>query len=253
MKRRFLALTVSLFMVLPNQSHALFGVGDIVFDPSVFGETVMAATESVNQTLKQVEQYALQLQQYENEIKNTVAPAAYLWDQSNATIGKVMGMVDTLNYYKTQAGNLDGYLNKFQNTGYYRSSPCYSVNGCSAADQKTISDNQTLGSEAQKKANDAVLRGVDQQQTQLAADAAQLSRLQSSAQSAQGQMEAIGYANQLASSEINQLMQIRGILLAQQTATATRAEVVVDREAQQQAADALFLSGKYTKNSGRRW
>jgi P-type conjugative transfer protein TrbJ len=251
MKRRILA--IGLCLLLPNQSNALFGVGDVVFDPSVFGEAVMTATESVNQTLKQVEQYSLQLQQYENEIKNTVAPAAYLWDQANATIDKVMGMVDTLNYYKTQAGNLDGYLSKFQNTGYYRSSPCYSANGCSAADRQAISDNQTLGSEAQKKANDAVLRGVDQQQTQLAADAAQLSRLQSSAQSAQGQMEAIGYANQLASSEINQLMQIREILLAQQTSTATRAEVVVDREAQQQAADALFLSGKYTKNSGRRW
>ena len=57
MKRRLLALTVGLFMVLPNQSHALFGVGDIVFDPSVFGETVMTAVENVNQTMKQVEQY----------------------------------------------------------------------------------------------------------------------------------------------------------------------------------------------------
>ena len=181
MKRRILA--ISLCLLLPNQSHALFGAGDVVFDPSVFGEAVMTATESVNQTLKQVEQYSLQLQQYENEIKNTVAPAAYLWDQANATIGKVMGMVDTLNYYKTQTGNLDGYLSKFQNTGYYRSSPCYSANGCSAADRQAIANNQTLGSEAQKKANDAVLLTVDQQQTQLAADAAQLSRLQSSAYS----------------------------------------------------------------------
>jgi P-type conjugative transfer protein TrbJ len=251
MKRQFLALSV--FMLLPNQSSALLGVGDVVFDPSVFGETVMTATESVNQTLKQVEQYSLQLQQYENQIKNTVAPAAYVWDQANATISKVMGMVDTLNYYKSQAGNLDGYLSKFQNTGYYRSSPCYSANGCSATDQQAISNNQVLGSEAQKRANDAVLRGVDQQQTQLAADAAQLSRLQSSAQGAQGQMEALGYANQLASSEINQLMQIREILLAQQAATATRAEVVVDREAQEQAASDLFRSGAYTKSSGRNW
>jgi hypothetical protein len=34
---------------------------------------------------------------------------------------------------------------------------------------------------------------------------------------------------------------------------AMREAVIVDREAQQQAADALFLSGKYTRNSGRRW
>jgi conjugal transfer/entry exclusion protein len=48
-------------------------------------------------------------------------------------------------------------------------------------------------------------------------------------------------------------MQIRGILLAQQTATATRAEVVVDKEAQEQAAADLFRSGTYTKSSGRKW
>ena len=94
MKRRLLA--IGLCLLLPNQSSALLGVGDVVFDPSVFGQAVMTATESVNQTLKQVEQYSLQLQQYENQIKNTVAPAAYVWDQANATISKVMGMVDTL-------------------------------------------------------------------------------------------------------------------------------------------------------------
>jgi len=57
----------------------------------------------------------------------------------------------------------------------------------------------------------------------------------------------------LASSETNELMQIRGILLAQQAAAATRNQVVVDQEAQQQAADALFLSGKLSKSSGRSW
>jgi conjugal transfer/entry exclusion protein len=48
-------------------------------------------------------------------------------------------------------------------------------------------------------------------------------------------------------------MQIRGILLAQQTATATRAAVVVDREAQEQAAGSLFRSGKLGKSPEREW
>jgi len=36
----------------------------------------------VAQTLKQIEQYQTQLQQYENMLQNTMAPAAYIWDQA---------------------------------------------------------------------------------------------------------------------------------------------------------------------------
>lgn len=53
-------------------------------------------------------------------------------------------------------------------------------------------------------------------------DASTLQRLQASAQGAVGQMQAIGYANQLASQQANQLLQIRGLLMAQQNAMATR-------------------------------
>jgi P-type conjugative transfer protein TrbJ len=63
-----------------------------------------------------------------------------------------------------------------------------------------------------------------------------LQRLQSSAQGASGQLQAIGYANQLASHQANQLLQIRGLLIAQQNVVATRNKALADREAQQQAA-----------------
>jgi P-type conjugative transfer protein TrbJ len=48
-----------------------------------------------------------QLQQYENQLQNTVAPAAYIWDQAQSTINGLMNAVDTLNYYKTQLGSVD--------------------------------------------------------------------------------------------------------------------------------------------------
>ena len=258
MKIRYLAL--SLFLLSPNQSSALFGIGDVVFDPSAFANTTLSAIEDVNQTLQQVQQYqaqlqqyATQLQQYQTEIQNTVAPAAYLWDQANSSVNQVMGMANTIGNYTSQAGSLANYLAQFQNVAYYRSSPCYSASGCSATGQQALAATQATGSAAQKSANDAVFNLLNQQQQQLSTDAANLASLQSSAQGANGQMQALGYANQLASSEINQLMQIRAILIAQQAAAATRAEVVNDQEAQKQAADALFLSGKLTKSSGQSW
>lgn len=109
-------------------------------------------------------------------------------------------------------------------------------------------NSQTYGSEAQKRANDAVLRGVDQQQTALQNDARQLVHLQQQAQGATGQMAAIQYANQLASAQTNQLLQIRGLLVAQQNADVTRSAVITDREAQQAAASLHLRRGSFKKS-----
>ena len=77
-----------------------------------------------------------------------------------------------------------------------------------------------------------------------------MQRLQSAAQGATGQMQAIGYANQLASQQANQLLQIRGLLIAQQNAVTTRMQAEADREAQQQAArESVFDMGAPTNRS----
>jgi P-type conjugative transfer protein TrbJ len=63
-------------------------------------------------------------------------------------------------------------------------------------------------------------------------------------------VEAIGYANQLASQQANQLLQIRGLLIAQQNAVTTRMQAQADLEAQQQAArDSIFDMGAKTNRS----
>jgi P-type conjugative transfer protein TrbJ len=90
-----------------------------------------------------------------------------------------------------------------------------------------------------------VFRGLDQQQTAIKSDATQLRRLQSAAQGADGQMAALGYANQLASHQTNQLMQIRALLIAQQNAATTKAQVEHDRQSQADAAAASLRNGSY--------
>ena len=84
-------------------------------------------------------------------------------------------------------------------------------------------------------------------------DATQLQRLQSAANGAQGQMEAIGYANQLASHQSNQLLQIRGLLIAQQNAVATRNQALADREAKEAAASDQIRAGTFHPSTGRTW
>ena len=80
-----------------------------------------------------------------------------------------------------------------------------------------------------------------------------LQRLQANAQGATGQMAAIQYANQLASNQANQLLQLRALLIAQQTADATRNQVLADREAQQQAADQSWRKDTLTPVTHSNW
>ena len=225
-----------------------------VIDGTNLSQNIMTAIESVAQTLKQIEQYSTQLQQYQNQLQNTMAPAAYIWDQAQSTINGLMNAVNTLDYYKAQLGSLDSYISKFQDVNYYKGSPCFSATGCSAAELAAMNNVRQLASQSQKKANDALFKGLDKQQSNLAADAATLQRLQSAAQGATGQMQAIGYANQLASQQANQLLQIRGLLIAQQNAVATKMQADADLEARQQAVHATSTESRIGKTaSPKNW
>lgn len=66
-------------------------------------------------------------------------------------------------------------------------------------------------------------------------------------------MEAIGYANQLASNQTNQLLQIRSLLIAQQNAVATRMQAESDREAQQEAATEQVRRSTFEPSPSRSW
>lgn len=251
MKKSLLAAKVAFVVALASGPMMLTPAqagGIPVIDASNLTQNVMTAVESVAQTLKQIEQYQTQLQQYENMLQNTMAPAAYIWDQAQSTINGLMNAVDTLDYYRNQLGSIDAYLEKYQDVAYYRGSPCFNGSGgCTPAERAAMEENRRLANESQKRANDALFRALDQQQTSLRNDARTLEQLQGRAQSAQGQMQAIGYANQLASQQANQLLQIRGLLIAQQQALAAQAAEAQDQAARDQAKEQAMTGGSYRR------
>jgi P-type conjugative transfer protein TrbJ len=94
---------------------------------------------------------------------------------------------------------------------------------------------------------------VSKQQDTLLADADALAGLQRQATNAKGQMQAIQAANQLAGAQTNQLLQIRSLLIAQQSAQATKSQVSADREAQKNVADRRVLSGRNSQSTDKKW
>ena len=230
-----LALTTGGMGALNEPAHA----GIPVIDAVGLVQHVLNAVQSVQQTLQLIQGYQTQLLQFENQLKNTLNPNLFLWDQANVVINDLMGQIDTIRHYRNQFGSVDSYIGRFKDLESYRSAPCLS-SGCTPAEmmvfQEQVKQQQAFNSEAVKKTNDAMIKGLDKQQDQLESDANRLRDLQANAQSAQGQLEAIQHANQLASSQANQLLQIRALLISQQSAIAVSAQVQADDEALKKAA-----------------
>ncbi len=253
--RKVLAAKVALMMAVSSIPGVITPAyaGIPVIDGANLGQNIMNVIESVAHTAKQIQQYQTQLQQYENMLKNTTQPSMQIWDAATTTMNQLRGSIDTLNYYKTSLGSIDAYLGKFKDTAGYRANPCFSPTGCTPAEWSALKDQERIGSESQKKATDALFKGLEKQQDAMESDATQLQRLQSAANGAQGQMEAIGYANQLASHQSNQLLQIRGLLIAQQNAVATRNQALADREAKEAAASDQIRTGTFHPSTDRTW
>ncbi len=223
-----------------------------VFDVSSFFQTMSMLANQANEIQNQVNQYQMQIKHYDNLIKNTQSLTAFQWDNANQVINNLLESTNTIDYYKQEAGSLKGYLERFQSTDYYKKGACF--NGrCSKQALQKIQQSRVQASVAEKRANDAVLKGIDKQQKSMKDESKRLRALQQQAQSADGQKQALQAAAQLASNQSHQLLQIRGLLLAQQNSQATRYAATANKEAIKDAGDERFRQGTYHKSSGIKW
>lgn len=254
MKQKLLIAHIGLIVLLRGEFLSLPAQAALpVIDPSNLVHNITIALESVAQTKKQIEQYKTQLQQYKNMLQNTLKPEVTVWAQAQTTISQLLNAVDTLNVHQRELGGLHATMEKFQDVAYYRASPYGSSGGCSEGDYKKLADKRQVASASQKKANDGLVKVLGQQQTTLRNDAKTLQQLQSKAHGAKGQLQAIGYANQLASQQIYQLLQIRGLLIAQQNALGVQMQVQNDKAALEAAASEQFLQKRYRPSPPCSW
>ena len=233
--------------------HA-FASGAPVFDVANWIQNAKMITTQLSEYKTQVDQYKNQVNQYQNMLENTKSLTSFEWDNDNSVINNLLESTDTIDYYKQEAGSLQGYLDRFQSQEYYQKTACFNGSGqCSAEELRKIKQARLSASVAEKRANDAMLKGIDKQQQSLKTDSTKLRTLQSQAQSAEGQKQALQAASQLASQQNHQLMQIRGLLMAQQNAQAVKDAAAADKEAIQSAGDERFRAGSYNKSSGKKW
>lgn len=246
-----LGLLVWLGGISPGRAWAQ---AQVVHDPANYQANLASSASLVAQLEQQFKQVGYQIKQYEEMIRNGVPPANYNWGQIQATIEQLMRSVSALEQYKQNSGGLESYLRRFQDVSHYRKLPCFSGGlSCDPAQLAPLLQSRTTGSEARKRANDALQRNASQQMDSLRTDMLGLQRLQLQAQTAKGRMEALGYANQFSSQQLSQLLQIRSLLIAQQNALAAKMQADADREAQQQAGTEELMRAKFIPSPPRSW
>lgn len=232
----------------------VYASGAPVFDLANWIQNGKIIINQMSEYKTQLDQYHYQVNQYQNMLENTKSLKSFEWDDANSVINNLLESTNTIDYYKQEAGSLQGYLDRFQSQEFYQKSPCFRANGqCSSEELKKINQNRLAASVAEKRANDALIKGIDKQQQSLKDDSIKLRSMQLQAQNATGQKQALQAASQLASNQSNQLLQIRGLLLAQQNAQAVKDASAANKEALQTAGDEHFRSGSYHKSSGKKW
>ncbi len=232
--RKKLSLSALVLCAALGASPALAG-GIPTFD----GAQAANAVAQLNQMAQQLSTLKSQLQQQvaqlENMVMNSIAPATYLWSEADQTVQKIMALQDQLN-----SSNLQSYLDKYKDLNYYKNNPSNSE----------IAEIYKTQIEEDRKAQQNLATAISQQQEKLNEEATRLRNLNTNSGTAQGHLEALQYANQYASLQNDQLMQMRALMMQQAAAENARAQMENDEKARVQAFREKALEDKWKKSSG---
>ena len=139
-----------------------FATGAPVFDIANWVQNGQMIMNQASEYKTQIDQYKNQINQYQNMLDNTKSLSSFEWDNANSVINNLLESTNTIDYYKQEAGSLQSYLDRFQSQEYYQKTSCFNDSGqCSAEDLRKIKQARCAASVAEKRANDAMLKGID--------------------------------------------------------------------------------------------
>ena len=211
MRRTYLiGAALALALMAPGMAQAQFTVTDIVAD----AQTTETAIQSAAAVAKQVQQYETQVQQYQLMLQNAAAPSTNIYRQSTADVSGAQTLLDGVRRLVPSGQSVSQYLSQFA-SGEVSSSTDF----CRA--QGLCNSSQFAGAQARDA---ALVSGAQTQLTALQSQASDLQSIGTASQGATGELQALGYGNQIGTVAAGANLQIASAL-TQQT--------------QQQAADRL--------------
>jgi len=222
MKHKLLAAVAAIALTLgPVQNaHAIFGIGDIVYDPANHAENVLTAARTLIQINNQVQQLANEAQMLLNEAQNLASLPSSVAANLQASLARVDNLIITARGIAYQVSVIDSEYRRLFPEQY----------AAAATSSQIIADAQeawALAREGFKHSLEVQAEVVGEVRT----DAVTLKTLIAESQGAVGNLQVAQAGNQLTALAAKQSMQLQTLLAASARADALdRARAVAARE-----------------------
>ncbi len=234
MKLRLLAAVAAAFLAAApiQNAHALFGAGDIVYDPSNHAENILTAVRALEQISNQVKQLANEAEMLINQARNLTSLPSSIAPNLQASLARVDGLIATARGIAYRVSAIDSEYRRLFPEQY----------ASSVSISRIIQDAHEawgLAREGFKHALEVQAEVVGQ----VRADAVTLDLLVAESQGAVGNLQATQAGNQLAALAAKQSMQLQSLLAATARADALEHARAVAAHEQGRARFERFLGG----------
>lgn len=128
-KKRVIILSIFVLLI-SNVSYAQFAV----IDTAGLGQAITQVAQGYQQIKNMIEQIQTAKAELENSMKNLMAQGAYFYNLPNTIKDEIEELDKQLRYLT----DLESTLRKFQDIDYYKSSPCFSAQGCTEEQMNEI-------------------------------------------------------------------------------------------------------------------
>lgn len=204
--------------------------------------TINHYTNNIDNSTKSIDVTATKIHNVNTEIfnktvYNTAITADFTWiiNKGSDEIIPIPYEVEKMLAKVRGEGDSDAYAARFKEASTYYASLGGKQGDTTAAGFE--------GSRARKAANDALVKVLDIEEGRLAGEAEGLEDLADKSNKAEGHGRQLQIANALAGSQANQLIKLRSIMLASETARAAEAQAVADKEARAIATSRRLRDG----------
>ncbi len=217
---KFYLLMTGLLLALPKSAHAIFGAGDVVFDPTIYASQL----QQLEQETATVTNLAQQLQY---AIKNTTGGGAGTFQSNQNLLANLGGLISEqqgLSY------TFQGLAQQFQQLY-----PGYGATTTPGAQSPQASVDTTLNT------LNGALQSAQSQARNFQGEQAALQGLEVKNQVAVGNLQAVQVSNEIALAQVQQIQLLRQLVMAQVNSQNTAAANQLNSQTQSQLGALAFF------------
>jgi len=231
--KKFLILGVAsilAFSAIP-QAHAIFGVGDVVFDPDNFAQNLLSAERALVQIENQVKSLTNEAQMLINEAKNLEHLDFNSLNRLRATLANAQRLFDQAQGIAFNVAQMQEQFDRLYPAVY---------TAATSSDQMSADALERW--QRSRDALDTALQLQSQAKENFAEDEAVLADLVTQSQSADGALQAAQATNQLLALQSRQQIQAQQIQITEGRAAALEHANVVAEQARAQELNRRFFT-----------